>query len=490
MGEDAMADKSVPTLPQDEPSKESSQIQAGDAQLESDSMQIGGDVTGRDHIQSAGGHIIRAEAGSTVIIKEDWPGSMPQAASSVPEQAKARNVHYPTRRAVMAILGSALLGTLGLWAISRILNPPRELPFISQPPQPPVALLLPFVDCPADLTDQSYLALTHLLSTESITASVQRGATPAHDVNSARASRPATLAQALIIWGQCSGDQITYHVEIFIPPDELAEPESVNFTWTQDSLEVPTHILSSIVAYYHGAIDQAAAWLRADQPHWEQLPPAEQAAMQFLLGNAWLRHREQPVDEVLGLYPEVLANSVKAGEVAPAWLSKVHNNWGLALIIKGLTLDAERELDLALQADPRNVWAMMNRSLARASRNQIEPALEDCRQAYLLSGQSALGDGCRAQVFYWQVPSEAPQTLLEAAQSALKATPPYVTAYYYAGVASCRLGDTDAARRWFEEFIKLSRNPILIPPAISFYITPLKAGDPCSADPEQPQAGP
>jgi hypothetical protein len=355
------------------------------------------------------------------------------------------------------------------------MNPPQDVPTVPEPPPALVTLAIPFTDCPTTLPEEVYQALTRFLATEAISATLQRGDTPAQVGISAQATPPATL----ILQGQCSGDQVTYHVEILIPPQEMAEPESVNLTWAQDSVEIPARILGGIVAYYAGDIEKAAAQLNATVPNWTQLPLSEQAGFQFVLGNAWLRHQEQPVDEAIRLYTEALTNSLETSNPASVWLANVHNNRGLALVANRLSRDAETEFDAALEAQPNNVWAMVNRSLAHAKRNQIEQALEDCSQAYKSSGQAALGEGCRAQVYYWQDPPSTPQVLLEAAQKAARANPPYVAAYYYAGVASCQLGDTEAARRWLEGFVKLSRHPILVPLARSGYLAPLQAGETC-----------
>ena len=46
------------------------QVQSGGATIDAEKVDVGGDVTGRDKIESAGGHIIHAESGSTVIINE------------------------------------------------------------------------------------------------------------------------------------------------------------------------------------------------------------------------------------------------------------------------------------------------------------------------------------------------------------------------------------------------------------------------------------
>ena len=62
----------------EEPASQSISSRSGGVSIDGDQTHVGGDVTGRDKIVSAGGHIIHAEAGATVIIG-DKPAALPGA---------------------------------------------------------------------------------------------------------------------------------------------------------------------------------------------------------------------------------------------------------------------------------------------------------------------------------------------------------------------------------------------------------------------------
>ncbi len=54
----------------DPPSSQQRQTVSGGVNLDAREVNVGGDVVGRDKLESAGGHIIHAGDGTTVIIGE------------------------------------------------------------------------------------------------------------------------------------------------------------------------------------------------------------------------------------------------------------------------------------------------------------------------------------------------------------------------------------------------------------------------------------
>ena len=397
---------------------------------------VGGDISGRDK-NVAGGHIIHAEPGSTVIVGTD-------SVTPLPAKTPARHIPKLTRR--IAALISAAGGILIIIIIIDLINPLLPTP----PPLPsPVSLLTqPSTNCPGDLTTNFSAELQGTLSANKIPATVQAG-----DSTSNASDKTSTIILRL----ECAGDRVTYSLELPHSESEIAELESFTLSWSLDFTE-PEKIIAAVVAYYNGEVEKAAAWLSETAPKWAQLTPLERANLAFLLGNAWLRHQIPSTDLALAQYESALSDLQSIGNNQPRLIARLYNNRGRAYLKDSNFEAAEEELDLAVKADPSYVWALLNRSTVYMNRDRFEEAVADCTQAIRQVGNFAPGYVCKAQVYYRQ---ESFAEALIAAKAAIDIDPQYGPAYYFAGVSSCRQGEAHTAAEFFQKSKLYLRDPEL-----------------------------
>lgn len=422
--------------------------QSGGISMDAREVNVRGDMAARDKVE------INVGPGGTVVWGNRWSFTRRSVGLAI-------GICF----SIVLLIGVVLIGT----------NRPPETPPVPDPLPVLTAVLMPLGQCPPALGDEFYTALTGLLASQSITVSVQRGTTPVSSAaEAAQVSRPEG-ARVLVLWGRCAGDQVTYHLEILLLRDEVAEPLAVEVTWMQTATSWPARVLGAVLAYYSGQPERAAAWLKETAGQWSGLNPGERATLEFLLGNAWLLHRGQAKAEALAQYQLAEADFEATADPPGDWRVQLRNNRGLALLVDRRSRDAESEFDTALADQPDALWPLFNRSLARAFNRKVDLAQEDCHQLYLQTGDEALDAACRAQVLFWQSDYAG---ALPLARKAIDLDPRYGTPYFYAGVASCNLKNQPAAEAWLNGFMRLARHPVLRPFA-DLYLASMRTGQPC-----------
>ncbi len=435
--------------------------QGGVSVGDSGQVTVGGDVAGRDK-NVAGENIIQASSGSVVIV---FAG-------------QALRLLKLTRRAVFMI-GLFVLSGIGIVSLSRLFASPiittstspalsntppstispaeATLPLIvpTLAPYPSVALIVSFSPaCPGNFSAK----FRQSLLTAQVTATEQPG---------------GSNTGAIMLKVECSSGQATYHFDLpyteTAPEAKTAEPISFALTWDQSSLDMPTKVLAAALAYQNHKPEQAAPLLSAIE--WDLVNPVEKASLEFLLGNAWLKHRDLFAEDALKWYAAALKD-MDGIDGDQLLIAKLHNNLGRVYVEQAKQeTDAEKQKRLyadalnafsdavsyvdALNIQPVYIWPLLNRSEVFMESNDLSKARDDCDLAIKQRGDFAPAYVCRAWVLHRQ---SSVEDMLKDALQAIEIDSTYAPAHYLAGVGYCVQGNADEAIRQFTTMLELSQD--------------------------------
>ena len=117
-----------PEAQQSDPAKATTNVSGG-VNANAEQINVGADVVGRDKVTSAGGHIVHAEPGATVIIGAEK--KQPLDLSSEEEKATRKRIPIQIWVAVLgaiAVIVAALITAVGPEIVKRTPVPPPPMP--------------------------------------------------------------------------------------------------------------------------------------------------------------------------------------------------------------------------------------------------------------------------------------------------------------------------------------------------------------------------
>lgn len=300
---------------------------------------------------------------------------------------------------VLLVAGVALMGGLGWVMILFVFfpTPPTTSPVLTT-----TVVMASFVNCPDTSTkviqelETNYAELKSSLQIKNLTGVS----------NSQEARQQGKRSSAdLVIWGECSANQLALHLEILTArgPDEVVELQSVTAQTSALDLDRANRLSRAVINYLYGNYKDAAESLHILQG--EARSEQERAELGFLQANGLL---------FAGSY-EAARSAYDAALAYAPLKTRAYNNRGVANINWAYMLsENNQEYEQVLQAAMSDLTeattadephtrslAYINRSTIRyMSTTEYAQALADCEQAIILAPTEPLGYVCQAAVRY------------------------------------------------------------------------------------------